>query len=310
MVDRMNLSEFTDYAAEHIREYMPDSYHDAAVTVNRVLKDGDEVYTGLSLRREGETQYPRVYLEGSFHDYLNGKELELVMKDLAEEYCQARGMGQLAERAKTIMKDRDAAVQHLSFRLVNRDQNHQGLENRPWRPMGDLALIYSIELGSSGRLPVDNKLASSFELDEDTLFEAAFRYSPDLCPAEVLTMGEALGFPGNHPEDMLVISNTEHADGASAILYPGVAENIRDRLGGDFYILPSSVHEILAIPKQPERLEELNAMVKEINRSIVNPRDFLSDHVYEHNGRDLSIAREEPSREHTKPAKSQSFSID
>ena len=52
MVDRMNLSEFTDYAAEHIREYMPDSYHDAAVTVNRVLKDGDEVYTGLSLRRD------------------------------------------------------------------------------------------------------------------------------------------------------------------------------------------------------------------------------------------------------------------
>ena len=210
MIDRMNLSEFTEYAAEHIREYMPDSYHNAAVTIDRVLKAGDEVYTGLSLQREGETQYPRVYLEGSFHDYLTGKDLELVMKDLADEYCQARGMGHLAERAKAILADRENAIQHLSFRLVNQERNRQGLENRPCRRMGDLALIYSIELGSSGRLPVDNKLAKTFDLDEDALFEAAFRHSPELCPVEILTMGEALGVPGVS-EDMLVISNTEHA---------------------------------------------------------------------------------------------------
>ena len=231
------------------------------------------------------------------------------MKDLADEYCQARGMGHLAERAKAILADREDAIQHLSFRLVNQERNRQGLENRPCRKMGDLALIYSIELGSSGRLPVDNKLAKTFDLDEDALFEAAFRHSPELCPVEILTMGEALGFPGVS-EDMLVISNTEHADGASAILYPGVAENIRDRLGGDFYVLPSSVHEIIAVLKQPEKLESLTAMVKDVNRTIVNSRDILSDHVYEYNDKGLSIAREEPSREHAKPARSHGFALE
>ena len=58
MINRMNLSEFTEYAAEHIREYMPDSYHNAAVTIDRVLKAGDEVaYWNTTLFKDRKNRF-------------------------------------------------------------------------------------------------------------------------------------------------------------------------------------------------------------------------------------------------------------
>ena len=59
-----------------------------------------------------------------------------------------------------------------------------------------------------------------------------------------------------------------------------MAETIRDRLEGDFLILPSSIHEVLVIPEQNNRdLEGLEAMVRSINKMGVLPQDKLADHV-------------------------------
>ena len=50
-----------------------------------------------------------------------------------------------------------------------------------------------------------------------------------------------------------------------------------------FYILPSSVHELLVIPKSLEiSPRELGKMVRAISRSEVAKEDQLSDRVYEY----------------------------
>ena len=49
------------------------------------------------------------------------------------------------------------------------------------------------------------------------------------------------------------------------------------------YIIPSSVHEVLIIPKVGNiTSEELNKMVREVNESDLEREDILSDHVYEY----------------------------
>jgi hypothetical protein len=56
---------------------------------------------------------------------------------------------------------------------------------------------------------------------------------------------------------------------------------IGERMGGNYYILPSSVHETILIPDNEDYLlSELEEMVWEINRTELMAEDWLSDSVY------------------------------
>ncbi len=92
---------------------------------------------------------------------------------------------------------------------------------------------------------------------------------------------------------MNVISNQKFGYGAAAIAYPEVMEGIR-KVIGNFYILPSSINEIIIIAedmiKDDEHGEDmLRGMIKEVNVNEVSDRDFLSDNLYYYNG-EFSIA--------------------
>ena len=54
-----------------------------------------------------------------------------------------------------------------------------------------------------------------------------------------------------------------------------------ERVGGDFFILPGSIHEVLIIHDNGKMdLKDLENMVKEVNATQVAPADKLTDSVY------------------------------
>ena len=55
------------------------------------------------------------------------------------------------------------------------------------------------------------------------------------------------------------------------------------KMNGDFYILPSSIHELLAVPVSTAEIEELRQMVKEVNDNEVAPEEILGYEVYRYN---------------------------
>ena len=65
------------------------------------------------------------------------------------------------------------------------------------------------------------------------------------------------------------------------MVYPGILEEIGNILQEDYYILPSSVHEIIFVGKtycmDPYAL---NDMIREINRTQVLEEEWLSNHTY------------------------------
>ena len=78
-------------------------------------------------------------------------------------------------------------------------------------------------------------------------------------------------------------------NGAAALFYPGIMKQAAALMEGSYYILPSSVHEVILLPEEcaPD-FRELEKMVRQINRSQVLPEDRLSDHVYHYDhARDL-----------------------
>ena len=79
---------------------------------------------------------------------------------------------------------------------------------------------------------------------------------------------------------MLVATTRGSVHGAAVLMYPGFLKAVSERIGS-FYILPSSVHEILLIPEQDApKAEDLNLMVYSVNRAEVIPEERLSDIAY------------------------------
>ena len=84
--------------------------------------------------------------------------------------------------------------------------------------------------------------------------------------------------------DMYVLTNESKLNGAACILYENVLYDFAQKLGADLYILPSSVHEVILLPKLSMfEKDELVNMVKEVNTEGVAADEVLSDHVYEYN---------------------------
>lgn len=71
-------------------------------------------------------------------------------------------------------------------------------------------------------------------------------------------------------------------NGAAAIIDPNNMDLARSYMQDDFYILPSSVHEVLLVKQNQMSVEELEDMVKTVNASAVALQDRLSDHVYKY----------------------------
>ena len=70
---------------------------------------------------------------------------------------------------------------------------------------------------------------------------------------------------------------------------------------GDFYMLPSSIHETLIIPKDAGmEFKELEQMVQEENQKQVAPGERLSDHVYEYDAKEHELFRSDRAEERAK----------
>ena len=79
---------------------------------------------------------------------------------------------------------------------------------------------------------------------------------------------------------MYVLTNKNRCYGASCMLYPGLMYKFAEE-HGDFYLLPSSIHEVILIPMDDViSHEDLCSMVREINENDVDITERLSDHVY------------------------------
>lgn len=81
---------------------------------------------------------------------------------------------------------------------------------------------------------------------------------------------------------MYLLSNEERAYGATVVMYPGMLQKIREKIGMDYYVLPTSVHELTVLPKysflDPVKIQET---VRKDNRESISPADALSDHLFE-----------------------------
>lgn len=117
---------------------------------------------------------------------------------------------------------------------------------------------------------------------ENTIYGDEFRYiafENMAESAEIISMTEILLGNGFDDDPCVIVSNKYRTWGAGSIVSPAVRLRVFEKLHEDFYIIPSSVHEVICMRKSfAISNDQLYSMIKEVNETVVDVRDRLSDY--------------------------------
>lgn len=142
---------------------------------------------------------------------------------------------------------------------------------------------------------VTKKEMQHFCCTQGELFSAAAsnQKNDTVCFASV---DEALGIPRPDEENVMlyILCTPQPVSGAAVLLNRDAMQKASDAIGGDLFILPSSIHEVLLVSSAGLRPEELEGLVQSVNRSEVRPEEVLSNRVYRYDcqTKQLSMAIE------------------
>ncbi len=293
MDKKYSFEQFVEAVVDKIREFLPESFADARVELSTVTKNNNLRLTGLTIRSVDKNISPTIYLEHFYQNYMEGDDMNEVLERIAE----TRIKSDVNEFDVGQISDFDRVQSRLVPKLINKAWNEQLLAERPHKEIADLAVTYQISLGNdfvdSASVAVTNQLLNQWDVDIETLHELAVRNMLNLYPSTLEPMSKVLAaMMGEEtaemlmvdcPEDemMWVISNQCRLNGGTAVLDEKLMENIAEKFGEEFYLIPSSIHEWLLV-RSSEGMEALmiGQMIQEVNAEQVAQDDRLSDHPY------------------------------
>lgn len=201
-----------------------------------------------------------------------------------------------AQQVAEIMREgKNCILNHVTHQIVNKKWNEGTVGKLAHREYLDFMVLYTVSVGScSTKLTSDfiSVLGITVEELEDAAKKNWVRER-----YEVQSISEALselGLPIHDKENdvpMYVMTNRKMMYGAAIILYEQYLDELAQELGKDLYIIPSSIHEVLAVPAMGCK-EPLDAMIQEVNATEAHAEENLSDHVYiyKRNTKKLEIA--------------------
>ena len=269
---------------------------------------------GLSLRLEGGGSIsPTIYISDMYKEYLRTGDLQETMQNAAE------AMDKAFQQTVLPPLDLQAAKDNIIFQLVNTIQNEDMLQKMPHREFQDLSIIYrwvvSMDEKGFSSTMINNNLAKELGMGEEQLFKAAAENTRRILPPTVKSMNEVMremfiadGMPPSmadlmigemEPEQtMWVISNECKISGAASMLYEDKLHKLAEKVGSDLYVMPSSVHEVIAVSVNMGEPEQLAQMVAEINMDQVELGERLSNQVYHYDKdlRKITLATDTPNK--------------
>lgn len=271
----MYYEEFLKQVTEDLQYRLPG----AQFGIQDVNKLQGESYQGISVAKAGSDVRAMMNLESDFEALRNGAIYADVLDGIGERVVDV--LRQMPEISAEELRDPDSFPERLSLALVPMKGNEEMLDQIPYRQMEDLALYVRMEAGENASAVVTNQILKDMGMTKDELFDLALAGAPQLHPVSMRPMSELLGVMDMGSPELMVATTDDAIRGAAVIAYPGFLEEAAARLEGNFYILPSSIHEVLLMPENmAPSVKEMEEMVWSINRSEVDEKDRLSDRVY------------------------------
>lgn len=314
----MEYEIFKGVVGEKFKEFLPEKYQNAQVEIRPVDKV-NRTLDGLSIRVNelGMNISPTIYVNHMYEDYVTTENLNATLERAAEGFMKA--MEQKESINVSELTNAECAKDKIVFQLINTEQNKEMLANMPHREFKDLSVIYRMVVKIDGEgiatTPVHNGLADTLGFTEEQMFKLAAENTKRLLPPVIKSMNDVMrdifmkdSMPPEIADMMLgemapeqqmyVISNNKGINGAVSMLYEDGLHDLAEKLGSDLYIMPSSIHEVIAVSTDLGNPNELAAMVAEINMDQVALDERLSNQVYHYDKdlRKVTLATDTPNK--------------
>ncbi len=293
----MEFSSFTMFVREEVEKRTEDCYK---VRLDDVRKNNGVVLRGLTVTQDDSNISPTIYLNSYYEEYIKGRAtLVNVVNDVMDTYRRNK-VNQSVDMCYFL--NYESVKERVIYKLVNTEKNKELLEDVPHIEFLDLSIIFQClvaqeDLGRASIL-IHNVHLKLWEVSVDTLYQAAKENTQRLQEYEIKGITEVLrdimcaeeveniadedcisAFSGSVP--MYVLSNKNRVEGAACMLYPNLIRDFAESIQSSFYIIPSSIHELLLLPTEHlEESQEIKHMIREINDTQVSVEEVLSYSLY------------------------------
>ena len=306
----MEFNQFVDEVKGGIKQFLPIEYEDAQVRIEEIKKL-NENYLGITVLKENQVIAPTFNLNQLYEMFQSDPQnsLENILRNITEVVLDAPEQFDLNS-----ITEYENVKDKLFIRVSSAERNEEILQKIPHQRKEDLAITYHLAINVNdvgrGSTTITNDILKHYGISEEQLHADAMKNSPKIMPLHVDAMKNVIkqiiggdnkllmqdkGFKDmeeviseglKEGEPMFVITNQQTMDGASAIFYPGVMKQLGECFQGDFFILPSSIHETIVLPDKGDfDYLSLKSIVQEINSNQVLKEEQLTSDVYHYDAK-------------------------
>lgn len=239
------------------------------------------VFSGIIIKdRNKKTDiFPCIYYEAYWEDLSDAELLENMIQFTRNT----------PEIDTKIFFDKEYFSEHVFPMILDLDNEETIRElDFTYRKTDCFLILFYLRVSEEGIIKITNSFFERMAVTEEDMVKLAFANAEKNLVVQTIeeVISEILETPflengvERFEKQIYVVSNRRKQYGASAIMLPKTYEILREYLGDRFIILPSSLHECIAVSYEENQLEELVDMVRCVNCEAVEEVDKLSDHIY------------------------------
>ena len=147
-MNNMTFDEFKQEVADRIKDYLPEKYANAAVSLQDIMKNNDTKLTAVTILLPDSNISPTIYLNEYYRDYKNNMPMEQILTQIAA----VRDKYELENPFDvTRITDFDQVKGKIAAKLIGAEMNAVLLADRPHTMIDDLSVTYCVLLGEDER---------------------------------------------------------------------------------------------------------------------------------------------------------------
>ena len=293
----MNYSEFENAVIERLSEK---AGKDCEIVPTSVLKNNNTTLKGLRFVRNDNIIQPTIYLDSFYCMYKRGQDIDEIADEIYEDYESAK-IGNAPDLS--FFTDYSRMKERIVCKLINAEKNAKLLKKIPYVPFLDLAVVFYCRIdlpgAGTGTILIHQSHFEEWGITIEEMYEDALSNNRKLLKSQITPIEDVLNdilirmkergeecetpaFCEDEPRvPMYVLTNEFSHNGAACMLDDGVLKDFSKKSGGDFFIIPSSIHELILMPARAKNSTgSLKEIVKTINATELSKDEILSDEVY------------------------------
>lgn len=267
-----------------IKEAASGIFGEGRIWFRTLLQNNGQPDEILEIGLEGTDTRAVLHLQQMYLCYRETGSMEACMEELQKLSIKSEWEKPEIRRLEQLLAGWENVRPHVYPALCNTGWNQEMLAGLPNREFLDLSVFYYVSLSGLGRggatIKINREMAGVWGINEGALYQTAMK-NQKKTPGRIKDIAGILGIEESPRPPIYILTSQEQGYGAGAVLNAGQLKEFSEKMGASLYLIPSSIYEFLLIPDLAGMKDrEIGAIIREVNRSVVERQDLLSDHGY------------------------------